>query len=103
MKKENFMKKTEFDRVAPSMPKNILPQPTLADLLQKRAKLEQEMAYAMALETFLDCDYQKIKVSKKIAKTPKAMRGTVRGKIVRVIPESLKGTKPVCRTSNIFN
>jgi len=97
------MKKPEFDRIPPAMPKNILPQPTLADLLKKRAVLENEIAYVLALETFLDCDYKKIKVSKKVAKTPKAMRGVVRGKIVRNISDSLKGTKPRVRTSNIFN
>lgn len=31
-------------------------------LLKKIAKLEAEAAYAMALETFLDCDSKKIKV-----------------------------------------
>lgn len=97
------MKKPEFDRIPPAMPKNILPQPTLADLLKKRAVLENEIAYVLALETFLDCDYKKIKVSKKIAKTPKSMRGVVRGKIVRNISDSLKGSKPRVRTSNIFN
>jgi len=103
MKKEYTMKKLDLDRVAPSLPKNILPQPTLADLRKKLAKLDNEIAYALSLETFLDCDYKKVKVSKRIAKTPKAMMGKVRGKIVRNVSDSLKGTRPVLRTSNIFN
>ena len=63
-------------------------------LLKKIAKLEAEAAYAMALETFLDCDSKKIKV-RKMAKPRRSectfpllnqlyntsdRRGTTRGK-----------------------
>ena len=49
-------------------PKNILPTPSLADLRKKLAALDLEIARLEAVETFLDCDYKKVKVSKKIAK-----------------------------------
>jgi hypothetical protein len=53
-------------------------------LLKKIAKLEQEAAYQMALETFLDCDTKKVKVRRMAKPRPSEMtfsglrqRGTV--------------------------
>lgn len=81
-------------------PKTVVPGPTLAQLLKKRAELEFEIARALAVETFLDCDYKKVKVSKRIAKAPKSK---IRAKSTRCVAESLKGSKPTIRTSSVFN
>ena len=81
-------------------PKTVVPGPTLAQLLKKRAELELELARALAVETFLDCDYKKVKVSKRIAKAPKSK---IRAKSTRCVAESLKGSKPTIRTSSVFN
>ena len=43
-------------------------------LLKKIAKLETEAAYQMALETFLDCNAKKVKVSNRIPKSPRYTR-----------------------------
>ena len=42
-------------------------------LLKKIAKLEQEAAYQMALETFLDCSEVKVKVRKMAKPRPSEM------------------------------
>jgi hypothetical protein len=56
-------------------PAAVVPQKTYAELIAEIAKLEKEAAFAMAAETFLDCDYKKVKVSKRIARVPKYARG----------------------------
>ena len=81
-------------------PKTVVPGPTLAELQKKMAVLEFEIARALAVETFLDCDYKKVKVSKRIAKAPKSK---IRAKSTRCVAESLKGSKPTIRTSSVFN
>lgn len=81
-------------------PKTVVPGPTLAELQKKMAILEFEIARALAVETFLDCDYKKVKVSKRIAKAPKSK---IRAKSTRCVAESLKGAKPTIRTSSVFN
>ena len=52
-----------------------MPVPTYAEIMAKIAKLEKEAEFAMAAETFLDCDYKKVKVSKRVAMVPKYARG----------------------------
>ena len=52
-----------------------LPTKSYAELMTEIAKLEKLAAIAMATETFLDCDYKKVKVSKRIARVPKYARG----------------------------
>jgi len=56
-------------------PAAVVPTMTYAEIMAKIAKLEKEAAFAMAAETFLDCDYKKVKVSKRVAKVPKYARG----------------------------
>jgi hypothetical protein len=43
-------------------------------LLKKIAKLEQEAAIRMAIDTFLDCSAEKVKVSNRIPKSPRSTR-----------------------------
>jgi len=43
-------------------------------LLKKIAKLEQEAAIRMAIDTFLDCSADKVKVSNRIPKSPRSTR-----------------------------
>lgn len=50
---------------------------TLAEIEKKIAELEKEAAIALAIETFLDCDYSKVKVSKRVPKSPKTALGYV--------------------------
>ena len=50
---------------------------TLAEIEKKIAVLEKEAAIALAIETFLDCDYKKVKVSKRIPKSRKFSLGYV--------------------------
>lgn len=64
---KNFKKNTEAGM------KTIGPSP--ADLMKKIAELEKEAAIACAIETFLDCDYQKVKVSKRVPKGPSTWSG----------------------------
>jgi hypothetical protein len=46
-----------------------------SDILQKKiAKLEQEAAIRMAIDTFLDCSADKVKVSNRIPKSPRSAR-----------------------------
>jgi hypothetical protein len=52
-----------------------MPVPTYAEIMAKIAKLEKEAEFAMAAETFLDCDYKKVKISKRVAIVPKYARG----------------------------
>ena len=59
-------------------PAATMPVRTLAVIEKEIAKLEKEAAYALAVETFLDCDYAKVKVSKRIPKVPKYARGYVK-------------------------
>lgn len=56
-------------------PAATLPTKSYAELMTEIAKLEKLAAFAMADETFLDCDYKKVKVSKRVAKVPKYARG----------------------------
>lgn len=51
-----------------------MPVRTLAEIEKEIAKLEKEAAFAMAAETFLDCDYTKVKISKRVARVPKYAR-----------------------------
>jgi hypothetical protein len=51
--------------------------PSLAEIEKKIAKLEKEAAVALAIETFLDCDYEKVKVSKRVPKSRKYSLGYV--------------------------
>lgn len=51
--------------------------PSYAELMKKIAALEVEAAKALAIETFLDCDYQKVKVSKRVPKSRKYSLGYV--------------------------
>ena len=48
---------------------------TLAEIEKKIAELEKEAAIALAIETFMDCDYKKVKVSKRVAKGPATWSG----------------------------
>jgi hypothetical protein len=50
---------------------------TTADLMKKIVVLEKEAAVACAIETFLDCDYKKVKVSKRVPKSRKYALGYV--------------------------
>lgn len=59
-------------------PAATMPVRSLADIEKEIAKLEKEAAYALAVETFLDCDHDKVKISKRVAKTPKYARGYVK-------------------------
>jgi hypothetical protein len=46
-----------------------------SDILSKKiAKLEQEAAIRMAIDTFLDCSADKVKVSNRIPKSPRSAR-----------------------------
>jgi hypothetical protein len=56
-------------------PAATMPTRTLVDIEKEIAKLELEAAYALAVETFLDCDYKKVKVSKRVPIVPKYARG----------------------------
>jgi len=51
--------------------------PSATDLMKKIVVLEKEAAVACAIETFLDCDYKKVKVSKRIPKSRKFALGYV--------------------------
>jgi hypothetical protein len=51
--------------------------PSLAEIEKKIAELEKEAAIALAIETFLDCDYKKVKVSKRVPKSRKYALGYV--------------------------
>lgn len=52
-----------------------LPTKSYTELMAEIAKLEKLAAIAMADETFLDCEYKKVKISKRVAKVPKYARG----------------------------
>ena len=56
-------------------PAATMPTKSYTELMAEIAKLEKLAAIAMATETFLDCDYKKVKVSKRVAKVPKYARG----------------------------
>jgi hypothetical protein len=43
-------------------------------LLKKIARLEQEAAIRMAIDTFLDCNSNQVKVSNRIPKSPRSTR-----------------------------
>ena len=45
-----------------------------ADIQRKIEKLQKEADYQMALETFLDCDYAKIKKTTRVYGLPKKYR-----------------------------
>ena len=45
-----------------------------ADIEKKIAKLEKEAEYQMALETFLDCNYTKVKKTNRVYGLPKKYR-----------------------------
>jgi hypothetical protein len=46
-----------------------------SDVLSKKiAKLEEEAAIRMAIDTFLDCSAEKVKVSNRIPKSPRSTR-----------------------------
>jgi hypothetical protein len=66
---KNFKKNTEAGM------KTIGPSP--ADLMKKIVMLEKEAAVVCAIETFLDCDFQKVKVSKRVPKSRKYALGYV--------------------------
>lgn len=51
---------------------------TLAEIEKKIEILKKEAAVALAIETFLDCDYSKVKVSKRVPKSPKYALGYVK-------------------------
>jgi hypothetical protein len=59
-------------------PAATMPVRTYAEIQKEIAKLEKLAAIAMATETFLDCDYKKVKVSKRVPKVPKYARGYVK-------------------------
>lgn len=50
----------------------------LADGMRKVLKAQCESYKQLVIDTYLDCDYQKIKVSKRIAKVPKYARGVTK-------------------------
>lgn len=50
----------------------------LADSMRKVIQTQCDSYKNHVVETFLDCDYKKIKVSKRIPKTPKWARGYVK-------------------------
>jgi hypothetical protein len=66
---KNFKKGTEngFKSVGPS----------LAEIEKKIEILKVEAAKQLAIETFLDCDYKKVKVSKRVKKSPRFALGYV--------------------------
>ena len=45
-----------------------------ADIQKKIEKLQKEADYQMALETFLDCNYTKVKKTKRVYGLPKKYR-----------------------------
>jgi hypothetical protein len=51
--------------------------PSIAEIENKIEILKVEAAKALAIETFLDCDYQKVKVSKRVPKSRKYALGYV--------------------------
>jgi ERCC4-type nuclease len=53
-------------------------RPSYSDLLKKIEELKKEAEIALAIETFLDCNADKVKVSKRIPKSPKYALGYVR-------------------------
>lgn len=55
-------------------PSASLPTRSYSEIMKEIARLEKEAAFAMAAETFLDCDYKNVKISKRVAKVPKYAR-----------------------------
>jgi hypothetical protein len=51
---------------------------SLAEIEKKIAELEKEAEIALAIETFLDCNPEKVKVSKRVPKSPKYALGSIR-------------------------
>ena len=50
----------------------------LANDMRKVLNQQVESYKELVIDTFLDCDYKKVKISKRVAKTPKYARGYVK-------------------------
>jgi hypothetical protein len=50
----------------------------LADSMRKVVRAQCESYKQLVIDTYLDCDYAKVKISKRIPKTPKWARGYVK-------------------------
>jgi hypothetical protein len=68
---EDFTRTVVFPAVTPISKYQNIP---LSILEKKIAKLEYEAAIRMALDTFLDCSADKVKVSNRIPKSPRSTR-----------------------------
>jgi hypothetical protein len=68
---EDFTRTAVFPAVTPFSNHQSVPM----SILEKQiADLEYEAAVRMALDTFLDCDSHKVKVSNRIPKSPRSTR-----------------------------
>ena len=68
---EDFTRTAVFPAVTPISNHHSVPM----SILEKQiADLEYEAAVRMALDTFLDCDSHKVKVSNRIPKSPRSTR-----------------------------
>ena len=68
---EDFTRTAVFPAVTPISNHHSVPM----SILEKQiANLEYEAAVRMALDTFLDCDSHKVKVSNRIPKSPRSTR-----------------------------
>jgi hypothetical protein len=50
----------------------------LADSMRKVVKSQCESYKQLVIDTYLDCEYTKVKVSKRVAKVPKYARGVTK-------------------------
>ena len=71
---ENGFKHMSASEVLANLPSSKGLNFSSQDIQRKIEKLEQDAAYQMALETFLDCDYAKIKKTTRVYGLPKKYR-----------------------------
>ena len=71
-----------------SNPEAKIPTRTVAEIEAEIAALEIEAAKALAVETFLDCNYELVKVSKVPARIPKYAKQYVRGRATKTVGDS---------------
>ena len=71
---ENNFKHMSASEVLANLPSSKGLNFSSAEIQKKIEKLEQDAAYQMALETFLDCDYVKIKKTTRVYGLPKKYR-----------------------------
>ena len=71
---ENNFKHMSAGEVLANLPSSKGLNFSSADIQRKINKLEQDAAYQMALETFLDCNYTQVKKTKRVYGLPKKYR-----------------------------